>query len=286
MKQQFEIEEICYDLGELSLHGLTCGDDKNNLVLCLHGWLDNAASFIPLMPYLKDKHVIAIDWAGHGFSSHRSADAHYHFLDWVYDLMRLFELNQWRNIDIVGHSMGGMVASAFAAAFPEKVSSLTLIDSIGLVHTKGEKATEQLREGILSRLKGRVKNKRIHSSPDSAINARVSVSDFNYEQAKLIVKRGLVKEAEGYVWRSDSRLRMSSPYRLTLPQVEQFIKDIKNPVQLIQGENGLDFVAEGIPHFGPLFNQFSSHVLSGGHHVHMEKPEQTAELILSFIFDN
>jgi pimeloyl-ACP methyl ester carboxylesterase len=275
--------EICYEVNGTQLHGLTYGDKSGELLLCLHGWLDNAASFMPLFPFLSEKKIIAIDWPGHGLSSHRSDDAHYHFVDWVYDLLQLFELNQWHKVDIVAHSMGGMVASAFAAAFPEKVKSLTLIDSIGFLSSKAEQTTSQLREGMLSRLAGANKQKNLHTNIESAIAARVQVSDLQDEHAALIVNRGLNRQGDGYVWRSDSRLRMKSPYRLTLAQAEQFIRDIETPVQLIHGDNGIDMVASCIKHYGPLFQNLSYYELVGGHHVHMEQPKQTATLITDFI---
>jgi len=283
MTANVNLEEISYSHKDFTIHGLAYGEKHNDIVLCLHGWLDNAASFEPMLPLFVNKRVIAIDWPGHGHSSHRSMDAHYHFIDWVYDLVQLFELNQWKNIDVVAHSMGGMVVSAFSAAFPEKIKSLTLLDSIGFISAEAEQSTAQLRQGMLSRLKGINKQKNKHMSEESAINARVSVSDLNYEQAKLIVKRGLVKQQDHFVWRSDSRLRATSPYRLTLAQAEQFIRDIKIPVQLIYGSEGLDMVSKGVKHFGPLFGRFLSHELKGGHHVHMEQPEATVQLINAFI---
>ena len=285
----YEAEEVSFNLGELTLTGLAYGDINDELVLCLHGWLDNAASFLPLMPYLKGKRVIAIDWTGHGLSSHRSADAHYHFIDYVYDLLLLWESNQWQQIDIVAHSMGGMISSAFAAAFPEKVKSLTLLDSIGFISSEAEESTEHLRKGMLSRLKNNVqissssKKKKLHPNIDSAINARVQVSDLKFAQAKLLVERGSIERDNGFVWRSDSLLRNTSPYRLTLAQAKQFIQDIKTSVQLIYGDKGLSFVQSGLKEFAPLFNNFTSHKLIGGHHFHMEDPEQTAKQILEFI---
>lgn len=292
-----DVKEVNYTLETLSLQGLVCGSEESedNVVLCLHGWLDNAASFLPLIPYfqknISDKHIVALDWAGHGNSSHKSLDAHYHFIDWVYDLLQLFETNNWLKVDIVAHSMGGMVASAFAAAFPEKVKSLTLIDSIGFISSEAEQTTKQLRDGMLSRFKSSqlneqkagVKKKNYHANIDSAVKARVNVSDLNYEHAKLIVERGIIKEAQGYRWRSDGRLRNTSPYRLTLKQAQQFIRDIKCPVQLIYGSKGLDMVSSGIKVFGSLFAQFSSVELEGGHHVHMEQPEKIASLVQLFI---
>jgi pimeloyl-ACP methyl ester carboxylesterase len=286
---QYEIENVSFNLGELTLTGLAYGDKSDELVLCLHGWLDNAASFLPMMPYLKGKRVIAIDWTGHGLSSHRSADAHYHFIDYVYDLLLLLEGNQWQNIDIVAHSMGGMISSAFSAAFPEKVKSLTLLDSIGFISSEAEESTEHLRKGMLSRLKNNAqilspaKKKKFHPSIDSAISARVQVSDLKFEQAKLLVERGIIESEHGFIWRSDSRLRNTSPYRLTLAQAKQFIQDIKTPVQLIYGDQGLSFVQSGLKEFAPLFNDFTSHKLIGGHHFHMEAPEETSRQILEFI---
>jgi len=288
------IEEVSYSLETMSLQGLSAGatEKKDNIVLCLHGWLDNAASFLPVLPYLQqnltDKHIVAIDWPGHGCSTHRSLDAHYHFIDWVYDLLQLFELNNWQHVDIVAHSMGGMVASAFAAAFPEKVKSLTLIDSIGFISAKAEQTTQQLRDGMLSRLRTSTKKlnnqqKKRHPSLESAVKARVAVSDLQYEQAKMLVERGLLKEDQGFSWRSDTRLRNISPYRLTLKQAQQFIRDIKCPVQLIYGSAGMDMVSSGIECFGFLFEQLSSYELTGGHHVHMEQPEKTAELVKYFL---
>ncbi|WP_258872618.1 alpha/beta fold hydrolase [Thalassotalea euphylliae] len=275
-------EEICYDINEVSLHGLTTTDDDQPITLCLHGWLDNAASFLPLMPYLPNRKLIALDWPGHGFSSHRSLDAHYHFIDWVYDLVQLFEITQWPAVDIVAHSMGGMVATAFAAAFPEKVKSLTLLDSIGLISDKPENTTEQLRKGLTSRLKGLSKQKNQHPSIESAVKARVAVSDMAYEQAQLIVKRGLVQQGGKYIWRADSRLRNASPYRLTVEQAKQLISDVQCPVNLVYGDKGLEMVHLGIKEFSALFSDLTVHKVSGGHHVHMEAPQQVAEKITAF----
>ena len=88
MSIYINIQEIEYQIGSLAVRGISCGNKQDNIVLCLHGWLDNAASFVPLLPHLANKHVIAIDLLGHGFSSHRSQDAHYHFIDWIDDLLQ------------------------------------------------------------------------------------------------------------------------------------------------------------------------------------------------------
>ncbi|MBA6391388.1 alpha/beta hydrolase [Colwellia sp. BRX10-3] len=274
---------IVFDVNGRKISGLSNGNVQGKLLLCLHGWLDNAASFEPLMPHLSNYHVIAIDWPGHGLSDHRSVDAHYHFLDWVSDLINIFRSQQWQAIDIVGHSMGGMVASAFAAAFPEHVKSLTLIDSIGLLTSDEMTTTKQLRKGLLSRLSQNTKVKKYHTSLDSAIQARVLVSDLSQANAALIVKRGIEQTESGFIWRSDNRLRSTSPYRLSMAQAKQLVADISIPVQLLYGSKGMEMVTEGLKHFGPLFKKLSVHKLIGGHHVHMEQAEHAAMLINEFI---
>lgn len=269
--------------GSKKIAALTNGNIKAPILLCLHGWLDNAASFEPLIPYLADFHVIAIDWTGHGLSSHRSDDAHYHFIDWVYDLVALFESQQWKNINIVGHSMGGIISTAFSAAFPEYVKSLTLIDVLGFLTLSEEKTTEQLRKGMLSRLSLNDKKIKHHPNIKSAVTARTAVSDLTLEHATLIVNRGIKSTSEGYQWRSDHRLRAISPMRLSLAQAKQIITDITVPVQLLYGNKGMNMVSSGLKVFGELFKSLKTYELDGGHHVHMEQPEKLAKLIRDFI---
>ncbi|WP_448547804.1 alpha/beta fold hydrolase [Thalassotalea fusca] len=280
---EYAVKPYRIDLGGYTISGIESGNSNAPTLVCLHGWLDNAASFLPLVPWLSDFHVIAIDWPGHGLSDHRSHDAHYHFLDYVYDLLQLWQVNQWSEVHIVGHSMGGMIATAFASAFPEKVASLTLIDALGFISSDEKQATAQLRKGLLSRLKV---NEKSTSSPielASAVQARVQVSDLSYEHAKLIIERGLKPVENGYVWRSDKRLRTISPYRLSPLQADQIFDDLAKPTQLLYGNKGMSFVSEAIARYRSKNELVAIHELQGGHHVHMEQPQKCAELIQTFI---
>lgn len=288
MTTNINLHNVTYQLGSLTLRGISCGDKQDNIVLCLHGWQDNAASFQPLFPYVSNKQIIAIDLFGHGLSSHRSQDANYHFIDWIDDLLRLFTVNNWSSIDIIGHSMGAMVASAFAAAFPEKVKSLTLIDSIGFICVESKQTTAQLRRGLLSRLRTKqlaTSETKLKGYPslDAAINARVNASDLSWQQASLLVTRGIEQRNGLFVWRVDKRVKALSPYRFTPQQAQQLIADIDCPVLLIHGTEGLDLVTTGVNHFANLFKDLQIVQLSGGHHVHMQQPQQTATLINQFI---
>jgi len=78
--------EMTFTIPNRKIAALSNGQTGKPLLLMVHGWLDNSASFTKLIPLLNEFHVIAIDLPGHGKSSHRSADAHYHLLDYVHDL--------------------------------------------------------------------------------------------------------------------------------------------------------------------------------------------------------
>lgn len=295
-----KVEELSFTFDNLTLAALASGPKDQPIVLCLHGYLDNAASFIPLMQQagcLSNRRIVALEWPGHGHSEHRSHGAHYHFFDYVSDLVSLFIHNEWPAIDIVAHSMGGMVASAFAAAFPEKVKSLTLIDSLGFICAPAEQATKQLKQGVLSRHK-KVNASRAFSE-NTAIKARLNVSDLQEQHAKLIVQRALMKvELTSTVkndslmpeplfsWRSDPRLRTISPYRLTFAQGKQLLSDIKCPVQLVYGDKGMDMVIKGLSQFSHCLTDFNAIKISGGHHVHMEQTEQLCNLLNNFYLAN
>ncbi len=284
-----QIQPVCLNVKARSYHGLSCGSSDAEVVLCLHGWLDNAASFIPFFEALESeqdhlgKKFIAIDWPGHGLSDHRSDDAHYHFFDYIYDMLQLFEVHGWQKIAIIGHSMGGMIASAFAAAFPEKVRSLTLIDTLGFIYAHSNEATAILRQAMLSRLsttpiiktnqyKQEVRgiNQRTFSK-EAAIQARLNVSDLTKVHANLLISRSLIAQNGAYCWRSDPRLKTLSPYRLTLAQGQQLLTDIRCPVLLIYGTKGMDLTRLALTEFAPLIADFRSVELDGGHHVHMEQ---------------
>jgi len=300
MTDNKKIEQLSYQLDDLTLAALACGDKNNQPVLCLHGYLDNAASFVPLMKQiaqenelLSNRYIIALDWPGHGHSDHRSSGAHYHFFDYVSDLLTLFSHNNWQSIDIVAHSMGAMIASAFAAAFPEKVKSLTLIDSFGFICAPAEQTTNQLRKGVMSRVKT-VKPNRTFTE-DMAVKARLHVSDLTDEHAQLIVNRSLIEvtpEQNGveagnndnvlYRWRSDPRLRTLSLYRLSLVQAQQLFSDIKCPLQLIYGDKGMEMVVTGLEQFSSAIDNLTMTKLAGGHHVHMEKTEELSSLLNDF----
>ena len=115
-------EELRIALPERTLAALAWGDPARPPMLALHGWLDNAGSFSAIAPLLARSHyVVAIDLRGHGRSSHLPPGAWYHYVDYFDDLRATLDHFGWPKATLFGHSLGGTLASLFAAAYPERV---------------------------------------------------------------------------------------------------------------------------------------------------------------------
>ncbi|EGW10667.1 Serine hydrolase-like protein [Cricetulus griseus] len=106
------------------------GSQKNPPVLCLHAWLENANSFDRLIPLLpQDFHYVAMDFGGHGLSSHYSPGLPYYHHNFVSEVRRVAAAFKWTRFSLLGHSFGGTVGGMFACIFPEMVDQLILLDS-------------------------------------------------------------------------------------------------------------------------------------------------------------
>jgi len=79
-------------------------------LLCVHGWLDNRASFLPMLPYMQAVECVAMDMAGHGSSVHRDRNSLYHYIDNVRDIKLIMDALGWEQCHLVGHSMGGSIS--------------------------------------------------------------------------------------------------------------------------------------------------------------------------------
>lgn len=75
-----------------------------------------------------DYRPIAHDLRGHG-DSDWSIACRYHLHDHARDLATLLDALQIERVALVGHSMGGNVATLFAAQHPERVGALVLVDT-------------------------------------------------------------------------------------------------------------------------------------------------------------
>jgi pimeloyl-ACP methyl ester carboxylesterase len=91
------------------------------------GFRDDFREHLPALAPLA--RTIVYDHRGHGESTHTGDPTSYSFAQLVDDLRALLAALDVRRCDLLGHSMGGMIALRFALAYPERVASLVLMDT-------------------------------------------------------------------------------------------------------------------------------------------------------------
>lgn len=283
---QHEYTDVRFDLPHIQLQGLRGGTPGGPFLLLLHGWLDNCHSFLPMLPYLNDFDWVAVDFAGHGHSAHRSADAQYYFVDYVYDIQCLIAEQGWQDVHVLGHSMGGYVAQLLSACFPTAIRSLCCIEAFGLVTGAPEDALTQLQKGFSSRLKQQNRTLPVYPDLQHLHHARAKAGDFDAALGALLLQRNLRDVEGGYSWRTDPRVRTVSPFRFTEAQVPAVLAGLTMPMQLLLGQDGHADLRDAVSRWGDQVPQLRIANLPGGHHVHMQAPEQTATLVIDHFLSN
>jgi esterase len=113
----------------LRLHFLESGRAGAPPLCFLHGGAAHAHWFDAVTPALGDRfHVVSLDQRGHG-ASEWAVPAAYGTEDFAADLRGLMDVLGWTRMTLIGHSMGGHNAMAFAAWHPERVAGLVIVDS-------------------------------------------------------------------------------------------------------------------------------------------------------------
>ncbi len=252
-------------------------------VLALHGWLDNAASFVPLAPWLDGIDLVAVDLPGHGASAHLPAGADYSFAGTVNALLDIADALQWPRFALLGHSMGAGIGSLLAAACPQRIERLVAIEALGALAEVPERTVSRLRDAVAATRALPGKRLRVFADRDDAVRARMQANALSEPVARLLVERGTKAVDGGYVWSSDPRLTLPTMLRLTEAQIENLIAGIACPTLVIHADPPQPYLPEPLrSRRAGLLPQGELHVIAGSHHLHMEDAQAVAAAIGDF----
>jgi pimeloyl-ACP methyl ester carboxylesterase len=280
-----QARELTIETPHLRLAAKAWGDPALPPLLAVHGWLDNAASFDALAPRIAGQfHVVALDLPGHGHSQHRPPGVRYHFVDYIDDVLAAAECLGWKTFSLLGHSLGGGITSFVAAAFPEQVQNLFLIEVAGAVSAPVDKSLAQLQRGITQFRDNGGKPLRVFADLDVAVAARRRAGDLSDAAARALVLRGIREVEGGWSWSSDPRLMPASPQRFSEDQVLAILSGVQAPTLFVLAEP----MAMQIPE--SLMLARAAQVpnltlvrLPGNHHLHLEDARPVAEAMLDFV---
>ncbi|CAL1601557.1 unnamed protein product [Knipowitschia caucasica] len=278
------------------IRGKVWGPEHGRPVLCLHGWADNCGTFNKLIPLLPKEHrYVAVDLAGHGFSSHRPPGVFYSFPSYVADVCRVINALQWDRFSIIGHSMGGNVAGMYSALYPEMVDAVVLLDSYGFLPTDMKEIAKVMKQGIDGLLqfekKSEEKKDKIYTYEEAVKRLLEANPALSKVSAQILLERGLVQTNGGVTFSRDFRINLKNIVRISLEQSLEMQSRIQASVLVILAEDGFEKLfaeADQKKFTSPLLQGYRdlNHKvvkIPGDHHVHLNNPECVAPLVTEFL---
>jgi len=139
-------EHLTFEHGVLTFSAQAMGDGP--IVLCLHGFPDNAGSFRHQLPVLAEAGYRAISLTLRGYEPGSiPGDGDYTMETIATDILAVIDSLNTGPVHLIGHDWGAAVAYVAAAAAPERFRSLTVmaVPHAGRFAREGLRIPKQLR---------------------------------------------------------------------------------------------------------------------------------------------
>lgn len=275
-------------LRDLSVHYLEWSRPTSSpqpTVLFLHGFSDVAASWGPIAEKMTHfgHRVIAPDLRGFGQTDWIGDGGYYHFPDYIADMDALLRALELERIYLVGHSMGGTVATLFAGSRPEKIERLALLEGLGPIETSPEYAPDRLRKW-LDDLQGNHRNQqRTMSLEEARQRLARQHPEVPSEQLDQRLPTLIKEESPGrFSWHLDPLHRTTSPTPFFAATYRAFAARIHCPVLLLDGGPS-GYHPPDEPERKAAFPNAETRSLGDiGHMMHWSHPQLVAKELLQF----
>ncbi len=277
-----------YEIRDASYLVRTWGPDSARPIVLLHGMRDTSTTFQFLVDALNGTwRIIAPDWRGHGQSQ---AIAHgYWFHDYLADLDALLEiLVPDQAVDLIGHSLGGNVASVYAGLRPDRVRHVISLDAFGTLDQSDSNFPDLLANWLQS---GRSKAvyPRYHSVEQMADKLCASNRRLGWDKALYLALNSSRPVLDnGFTWQNDIVTRRSMPTFHTLNEWMACWRRITAPKLWIAAADPLPRTVAANPEsFALVRAQIDAksfiHLPDTGHNIHHDAPLKLAEIIEEFL---
>jgi pimeloyl-ACP methyl ester carboxylesterase len=275
----------------LRYHVRTWGSAGARPLFLLHGWMDVAASFQFLVDsFARDWHVVAPDWRGFGLSEWRPEG--YWFPDYYADLEALLDIYQpGEPVFLVGHSMGGVVASIYSGIRPDRVARLVSMEGLGLARHSPDQAPGRYAQW-LDDLKNPSPFRPYRSLEEVAARLRKTNPRLTESRAAFLARHWAKRQDGGdYVLLSDPVHKTVNPYLFRIDEAIACWRRVTAPVLLVSGKlseipGRMKDTPEQLAERKSAFRDRREIELDeAGHMMHHDQPERLAPLIEAFLLD-
>ena len=281
-----------HDIRGLRYHVRTWGDPDQPALILLHGWMDVSASFQFLVDGLRGGwQVIAPDWRGFALSGW--ADDGYWFPDYYADLDALLDIYApGAPVDLVGHSLGGLIACTYAGIRPERVARVASLEGFGLSRTVPDQAPGRIRQW-LDELRDPPRFRPYPSYGEVAERLKRKNPRLKDEQAAFLARQWAKETESGeVVLRSDPRHKTVNPYLFRLDEILGCWRQVTAPALWVFARDSkragyLKDTPAQLAERKAAFRNFREVWLDDcGHMMHHDQPERLAQIIESFLKNN
>ena len=225
----------------LRLHYLDWGNTDAPSLLFIHGTHDQCHSWDWMaQSFRSSHHLIVPDLRGHG-NSEWSRGSNYSWAEYVYDMAQLIRQRNLSPVVLVGHSLGGSLASIYAGIYPDNVAKLVIVEGIGLYpRLLSDNPVQRLVSWIDSNfaLAGRVP-RRYPTMEDAFRRMQVMNPHLRPDQAAYLTKHAANQNEDStYSWKYDNYTRTQSPYDLSHSDLIAIWSSIACPTLIINSDAG------------------------------------------------
>ncbi|MDN3594642.1 alpha/beta fold hydrolase [Zunongwangia endophytica] len=297
---QYSDKELVKQLPGFTSHLITVNNIQLHYVaggtgqplICLPGWPQTWYSFHKVIPELAKKYtVIAVDIRGMG-SSDKPING-YDKKTMAKDIFELINKLGIQKAHVLGHDIGGMVASSFAFNYPQAVDKLILMD--------GAHPSEAMREMSLLPMPGTFGDKindktpflwwmafnQVKELPEQLLEGRFRyLLDwlFSYVMLDDAKMSDFDREVAAYHYNRPENIRASNAWYQAF---EQDIKDMNTydtlqmPVLGMASESSYEFMKQGLPYIAKNVKVIK--VEGSGHYFNEENPQAVIDSLLHFL---
>lgn len=269
------------------------GDEDDPPVMLVHGGFDFARTFDVFAPLLAEAgyRIVAWDHRGHGDSQHAQL---YSWMADIRDLLAVADSIERAPFPVVGHSKGGALLVHAIEAMPHRFSRFVAIDGLPFRRPLPDVAERErvlsMHDEVCNWLDHRQRAATLSRKPGTPDQLAVRRARMNprlsLDWLRYLVPLGAFQSPDGWRWKIDPSLRMGGfgPWRSRW--LTDRLPGFPVPMFAILGtENepmGWGVRREDIAPYLPP-NARVEVMRDTGHFIHIEHPEETANLVLDFL---
>lgn len=239
----------------------------------LHGFTGSTKTWHEVMKNLpQDWRMIAIDLVGHGKTASPKQVSFYTMEQQVALLESFFAFKKIEQFDLIGYSMGGRVALAYALTYPERIAKLVLESSSPGLENLADREARMESDNLLA---ARIQSEGVEAFVDywQDIGLFHTQKSLSKEQQQLIREERLQQSAIGLA--NSLRGMGTGQQKSYWDKLSKYSK----PVVLLSGELDVKFIKKA-QQMATLFPHCEHRtILGSGHAIHVENPQSFATIV-------